>query len=95
MKLPGAIHEYRLSEHARGQLKRRQMGEAEVRAVLAAPEQTHLMREGRAVYQSRVGRSRKGRAYLVRVVLDVEQEPPLVMTAYRTSKVAKYWKDES
>jgi hypothetical protein len=35
-----------------------------------------------------------GRRYLVRVIVDVEQDPPVVVTAYRTSKIEKYWKAE-
>jgi hypothetical protein len=34
------------------------------------------------------------RVYLVRVFVDVDREPPEVVTAYRTSKLAKYWRAE-
>jgi hypothetical protein len=29
---------------------------------------------------------------LVRVIVDVEQDPVVIVTVYRTSKVAKYWR---
>ena len=32
--------------------------------------------------------------YLVRVVVDVDRNPAEVVTAYRTSKIAKYWREE-
>jgi hypothetical protein len=33
-----------------------------------------------------------GRIFLLRVFVDVERRPAEVITAYRTSKVAKYWR---
>jgi hypothetical protein len=32
--------------------------------------------------------------YLVRVVVAEHEQPPVVITAYRTSKIAKYWSAE-
>jgi len=34
----------------------------------------------------------EGREYLVRVFLDVDRRPPDVVTVYRTSKIAQYWR---
>jgi hypothetical protein len=47
---------------------------------------------GRDVLQARteVG----GRAYLLRVIVDVNHEPAEVVTAYRTSRIDKYWRKE-
>lgn len=33
--------------------------------------------------------------YLLRVFVDIDRQPAEVVTAYRTSKVEKYWKSES
>ena len=33
-----------------------------------------------------------GKLYLLRVVVAGDEEPPLVITAYRTSKIEEYWK---
>jgi len=60
----------------------------EVEAVLAAPEQRVPGHAGRIVLQSRVGR------FLIRVVVEQDRNPPEVVTAYRTSNVAKYWQVE-
>ena len=30
--------------------------------------------------------------YLVRVLIDPADDPPVVLTAYRTSRIAKYWR---
>jgi hypothetical protein len=32
--------------------------------------------------------------FLVRVVVGEEEEPPAIITAYRTSKIEKYWSAE-
>jgi hypothetical protein len=29
--------------------------------------------------------------YLLRVVVDEDEHPPVIVTAYRTSKIEKYW----
>jgi len=62
--------------------------------VLTAPEQRIELGPGRAVLQSRIA-DVAGRAFLLRVFVDVERRPAEVVTAYRTSKVAKYWRGES
>ncbi|GBC84531.1 hypothetical protein HRbin11_00962 [bacterium HR11] len=74
-------------------MRRRGLRPALVRRVLTVPEQVIELRPGRAVFQSRVRSG--GRVYLVRVVVDVDRRPAEVVTVYRTSKVAKYWKESS
>ena len=37
----------------------------------------------------------EGENYLIRVFVNVAKNPKLIMTVYRTSKIQKYWKDES
>jgi hypothetical protein len=32
--------------------------------------------------------------YLVRVVVDVDRRPAEVVTAYRTTRLSRYWRDE-
>jgi len=46
-KQPQPITTYRLTDHARLEMARRQINEVEVERVLAAPEQTECVREGR------------------------------------------------
>jgi hypothetical protein len=36
-----------------------------------------------------------GKIYLLRVLVDIDRQPAEVVTAYRTSRVEKYWKSES
>jgi hypothetical protein len=73
---------------------RRGISEAEVVQVLSAPEQAVLVRPGRVVYQSRQGSGKQGKPYLLRVFVDIDRQPADVVTAYRTSKIEKYWKRE-
>jgi hypothetical protein len=87
--------EFRLSRHAEWEMARRSIPLALVRAVMDAPEQ-RLRDESRAgawIYQSRL-RFEDGRMYLLRVVVAEEHTPPVIVTAYRTSKVTKYWSAE-
>ncbi len=90
-----SITNYRVTDHARDEMVRRQITEEEVAKVLAAPEQTETVREGREVYQSRLQSGEPPKTYLLRVLVDIDRIPPEVVTVYRTSKVEKYWRTEA
>jgi len=83
---------YVLTEHARLEMSRRGITVAQVDAVVCHPEQRWEVRPGRQVLQSRLAADEEGKEYLLRVFLGVDREPPDVVTAYRTSKVGKYWR---
>ena len=85
------IAEYRLTDHARLEMKRRQITDADIAQVLFAPEQTEMVRPGRVVYRSRVEFGEPRRTYLLRVFVDVDRRPAEVVTAYRTTKIEQYW----
>jgi len=87
------IIEYSISPHAAFEMERRGVDEAVVRRVLAAPEQRESVRLGRDVLQSRIEIDK--RTYLVRVFVDIARRPAEVVTAYRTSKIEKYWRNEA
>jgi|ERR1051326_4404445 hypothetical protein len=86
------ITQYRLSDHARFEMKRRQIEESTVAAVLASPGQTEALRPGRAAYQSQMVLGHPPKLYVFRVIVDTDPQPPEVVTSYRTSKVQKYWR---
>ena len=88
------IKNYRLTEHAREEMARRQIDSDNVATVLATPEQIEFVRQGRNVYQSRIEVGQPPRKYLLRVFVDVDREPPEVVTVYRTSKITKYWRTD-
>jgi hypothetical protein len=94
-KHPKSITTYRLTDHARFEMARRQINETEVESVLAAPEQTECVREGRTVYQSRIELGEPSKTSLLRVVVDIDRQPSEVVTVYRSSKVQKYWRGET
>lgn len=74
----------------RFQLARRGITEAAVRAVLASPEEVREVRPGRVVAQAFQLIGDPPSPYLLRIVVDVDRDPPEVVTAYRTSKIGKY-----
>jgi Domain of unknown function (DUF4258) len=92
---PKSITTYRLTGHARLEMTRRQISKAEGESVLAAPEQTECVREGRAVYQSRIELGAPSKTYLLRVVVEIDRQPSEVVTVYWSSKVQKYWRGET
>jgi len=77
------------SGHARFEMKRRGISEREVERVIRNPEQIVLSRKGREIYQSKLGP--RGHL-LLRVVVKETAAAYNVVTAYKTSKVAKYWR---
>jgi Domain of unknown function (DUF4258) len=86
------IVNYRLTEHAKKEMSRRQISQDEVVRVLTAPEQIQVVRQGRNVYQSCIETGMPPKRYLLRVFVDIERQPPEVVTVYRTSKKTKYWR---
>ena len=84
-----------ITVHAATEIQRRGLDLDTVRMVLADPEQALGVRPGRIVVQSRVSAGHRARTYLVRVFVDIDRQPPEVVTVYRTSKVDKYWRPRS
>ena len=84
------IDNYLITSHAAFEIRRRGIEEGVVRQVLAAPEQRYAVRPGRDVLQSRIAFA--GKTYLFRVFVDIDRDPAEVVTVYRTSRVAKYWR---
>lgn len=74
-------------------MTRRGIPLALVQAVADNPEQRVVdeSHPGRWIRQSRL-RFEDGKMYLLRVVMDEEEQPPVIFTAYRTSKIEKYWR---
>lgn len=89
------MHDVVFSPHALFEIKRRGLSKELVRAVVEESGQSWEIREGRMVFQSRFKQESSEKSYLVRVFVDVWREPPEVVTAYKTSKVEKYWRPDS
>ena len=88
-----SIVDYILTDHAVKELRRRGLGKQDIDDVLKNPGQRLEVRPGRVVLQSKTQGG--GSEYLLRVFVDIDRSPAEVVTAYRTSKVAKYWRDQS
>ena len=86
------IRDFIFTDHALKEMARREVTQENVRTVLAKPEQTEMVRDGRAVYQSRIEMGEPPKIYLLRVFVDIDPVPPYVVTVYRTSKIEKYWR---
>ncbi|HYY26599.1 MAG TPA: DUF4258 domain-containing protein [Chthoniobacterales bacterium] len=81
---------FRFTTHALKRLAETRIPRAMVEAVLESPEQRTIERNEIACFQSRVFLDEK--EYLLRVFVNETVDPRLVVTVYRTSKIAKYWR---
>ena len=87
------LSRHTLSSHVLQEMARRGVLREVVEDILAQPEQVVAGRDNRTIYQSRLDKEEE-KTYLVRVVVDEQIDPPVVITVYRTSKVQKYWRTE-
>ena len=78
----------RITRHAREEMERRGIAESIVRAVLDSPDEVVPALHGLSVRQSIVRMGEK--TCLVRVVVADRPGEDIVVTVYRTSKLAKY-----
>ena len=82
---------FEVSDHAREKLEERGINRGVLDSVLTHPQQVVPERAGRRVYQSLVDFG-GGKILLVRAIVDLGPEPPVVVTVYRTARIAKYWR---
>jgi hypothetical protein len=86
------LRDYIFTLHARLEMLRRDISEDDIEAVLLNPEQSEQVEPTRCVYQSRLSSGDPPKLYLYRVFVDIDCDPPEVVTVYRTSKIEKYWR---
>ena len=80
-------NEFRISDHVLVEMERRGLEVAAVEQVVIDPEQVVAVRSGRIVCQSRV----ESGSRLLRAIVDIDRHPAVVVTAYKTSNLRKYW----
>jgi hypothetical protein len=81
----------RISDHAQTAMARREITEAQVRQVLRAPQAVVPgNRPGRQVAQGPVTLGDPPQRVLLRVVVDLGQNPPEVVTVYATTQFRRY-----
>lgn len=78
------------SKHVLEELEARKIPRHLLERVLQSPEQRVPEIENVTCYQSQV--EINGKQYLLRVMVNETIQPAKVVTAYRTSKIAKYWR---
>lgn len=83
---------FRLSRHAEEAIAERRIPPAVLQAVLESPQQIVPAHGGLRAYQSQI-ELRPGRMYLVRAIVAEDADPPVVVTVYRTRKIARYWRE--
>jgi hypothetical protein len=82
---------YKLSRHARLEMERRGIALDLLEHVLHNPQQIVMETRGKKAYQSIIDFG-AGKKFLVRAIVADENDPPVVITIYRTSKIHKYWR---
>jgi len=83
--------EFRLSEHVQTELVRRKLSKELLLAVVDKPQQILPARNGLECRQSRFVDESSGKEYLLRIFVNSKRKPKVVVTAYKTSKIEKYW----
>jgi hypothetical protein len=83
------MESFRMSGHAAVQARRRAISTDDILVVMRSPEQKVHGYGGISCYQSRIVVG--GRRYLLRILVDEAKTPPVIVTVYRTSRIAKYW----
>jgi len=86
------IVDYILTDHAVRELRRRGLDKQDLDDVLKNRGQRLEVRQGRVVLQSKTQEG--GTEYLLRIFVDIDRNPAEIVTAYRTSKVSKYWREQ-
>lgn len=89
---PKPILDYVITPHCSFEMGRRLILEDVVRSILRNPEQRLSVGVGRIVLQSRI--TIENKLYLIRVFVDTDRHPAQVVTAYLTTKISKYWRNE-
>ena len=79
---------YVLSEHAKTKILKRKLDTELINQVILDPDQI-IEDEDITVYQSIASIDQKN--YLLRVFVNTNKQPNLIITAYLTSKIDKYW----
>jgi len=82
---------FRYSRHAEEEMVRRGIPRTLADGVLRRPQQIVSERGTRKAYQSKVDFA-DSRRFLLRLIVDDAIDPAVVVTAYRTSRIEKYWR---
>ena len=79
---------FNISKHARDHMKLRGIEESVVWDILIKPDEP-IITDDKTIYQSVIIEA--GRQYLIRIFVNHLKVPKMVITAYKTSKIGKYY----
>ena len=79
---------FNFSLHAIEQLTKRNITQEIILLVIESSSEEKSIKEGITIYQGTIVEN--GKMYLIRVFVNEEKIPPLIITAYKTSKINKY-----
>jgi Domain of unknown function (DUF4258) len=85
--------EFYISRHAEKEGERRGIPREFLESVLGNPQQIVEDKEGKKAYQSQF-EFENGKIYLVRAIVADNTRPAIVVTVYRTSQIARYWREQ-
>ncbi len=74
-----------LTEHCLERCAMRKIEPSDIRKALQNPDLVQVVKNGRIAVCQLVGKK------LLRIIVDVDRDPPEVVTAYITSRVQRYW----
>jgi len=79
------------SKHAHEQMARRGINHETVKMVVSYPDQTIADNETptKIIYQSLINED--NRMFLLRVFVDTDKQPNVIITVYKTTKISKYY----
>lgn len=82
----------RFSNHALAEMEKRKVPIYLMEAVLEHPQQVFKQDEEITVYQSQVDFG-TDKLYLLRIFINMNVDPAIVVTVYRTSQIKKHWRN--
>ena len=81
---------YKISDHCLEQIKQRGISREDIHRVLTKPDMIIKQDEEINVYQS----LSFDKQFVLRIFVNINRKPFLVVTAYKTSKISKYYEDK-
>jgi len=86
--------DFKFSIHAREQMSRRSINHETVLMVVSKPDQTIADNENPTIviYQSLV--KEDNQMFLLRVFVNIDKQPNVIVTLYKTTKISKYYESK-
>lgn len=82
-----------IKEHAKFEAWRRSITEEFIRFIIKNPQQKLSAKKGRVIVQNKYYDKTESKEMLIRIIGVETSGKFVVITAYKTSKINKYWKE--